>query len=514
MSFEDDAFSKLKHESEPCVQNISTTAKCEYTYKRNANIGQVCGESLKQEGRGGMIDDQYYCHDHMKKVINELSEQNKSFGHAIFLIEKDSKYDKQMQEDKDEELQKICPYTFTKNGKLHAKGVECGQPVAKNPHIQGGEDFCSRHQPITGELNKKCEFTYFREGEEKHCHNNVKHESDRFCEECADRQAMIAEREQQELEVRQQKNQRRKCPRILTRGKRQGKPCNSILPLGYPPDQIFCKKCSNTKQVVQKQDETTTDDEDNTDEELFFQIEDDHRPPLTELPTLVGSTDRSKSIVARLPVSLQWKFILEMLIVKNIQPGPLALVLHWFANGHFKHNGKSLFELNEKWTKIPSKNEPARIQRLFEDLTTFLVERVLQPLKEEYASELASLLDSIQIKLANHVTKKVSKQSIDRFFELLMTLEKKDKLSNKKSILPDPHEPNWNEFFRCHVKIISDAKSAISTTVILTHFNQWLTERGKPNYPSGVVHFGRLLSHVNNMQWITSSAGKHLLQIV
>jgi hypothetical protein len=247
-------------------------------------------------------------------------------------------------------------------------------------HIKGGENFCSAHPPVIGELNKKCEFTYFRDGEEKHCHNNVENDSDRFCEECTIRQEIVAEREHDKLEVRQKKNQRRKCSRILTKGKRQGKICNAILPLGYPEDQMFCKTCSKTKEAQKMQENDSSSEQESTDDNTshdLFQIN-DHRDPLIELPTLAASTTRSKLLVSRLPIAPHWKFILEMLILKTIQPGPLAIVLHWFANGNFKHNGKSLFEFeNNKWTKIASKNEQQESIDFLKSSQHFLLKRSL-----------------------------------------------------------------------------------------------------------------------------------------
>ena len=50
MSFEDDdAFSKLKHEHEPCIQDFPNHATCEYIFKRNAKMGQLCAEPLKKK---------------------------------------------------------------------------------------------------------------------------------------------------------------------------------------------------------------------------------------------------------------------------------------------------------------------------------------------------------------------------------------------------------------------------------------------------------------------------------
>lgn len=139
------------------------------------------------------------------------------------------------------------------------------------------------------------------------------------------------------------------------------------------------------------------------------------------------------------------------------------------------------------------------------------------PLKEEYASELSSFLESIQIKLAENLKKKVNPLAVDRFFELL-TLEKNEQKKKKMDIcvLQSPHLSNWNEFFNHHVKLITNSKQAISTTFILNHFNKWLAKKGKSTFPSGVVHFGRLLSQFNpaDTKWITTSGGKHLIQIV
>jgi hypothetical protein len=62
------------------------------------------------------------------------------------------------------------------------------------------------------------------------------------------------------------------------------------------------------------------------------------------------------------------------------------------------------------------------------------------PLKEEYASELSSFLESIQIKLAENLKKKVNPLAVDRFFELL-TLEKNEQKKKKMDIcvLQSPH---------------------------------------------------------------------------
>jgi hypothetical protein len=550
MSFDDDsAFSNLKYKA--CIDDLSNRT-CEYVFKRGKRIGVACGASLKEEGRGGMIDDLNYCYFDLKKEINFRSSQQLPLNDVIFLIQKDSIYhqqeiynetEKHEQEQEQQEGEEIhnnkeeqkqqegkeinnntantheekqqqqgatCQYKFVRDGKLHPKDTICGNPVAKHPIVKGGENVCSAHLPTVGEANEKCETTYFRDGEEKQCHNNVESEGQRFCQKCIVMQEVESKKEKERYEVTKEKNQRRKCPRRLKRGTRQGKICNETLPLNCEDDQKYCNKCLKTKDAQKQEDESDSLSVSNDDDDDEIEILPMDERPLTDFPILIGSTDRTQIPISKLPVAPHWKFILEMLVLKSIEPGPLAKTMYWFANGKFKcsHGGNIMFELvGNEWKKISSRT--MRINRLFEELTTHLVEKVILPLKSSH-QELIVLLNSIQINLARNLQKPVSNLAIERFIELLTQEEKKAKAEMKI----DPHEINLIEFVRNHIKPITDRNKAISTTTILIHFNDWLVKNGKPSYSSGPVHFGRLLHKINaaNARWKVLG-GKHLVQL-
>ena len=533
--FDDSAFSKMKQEQEPCIEDLSNRT-CEHPYSRGNRKGLPCGASLKQEGRGGMIDDLNYCYIDMKKEINNRSSKNLPLGDVIFLIQKDSIYEKRIIEQKEEEQKEeeqqqqeqkeqkeqqiqneddqICQYQFTRNGKCHSKGEICSKPVAIHPDIKGGERFCSTHPVQVGEAHEKCETIYLlKNGEEKHCHNNVENKGDRFCQECVCRNQEEAAKERERYEVAKKKIQRKRCVRRLTRGKRRGKLCNEPLPFDCEDDQRFCTKCSKTKDVQKLQDVEEDEEDDSSsssineeERENENEIFDEILAPPKDLPLLVGSNDNLKITLSKLRIAPHWRYITELLLLKTLEPGPLVQMLFWFSNGKFKStDGTNLFECSsDEWVKIS--RPTTRLNRLLDELISHLSQNVLSPLKR--AGEQSDLIEKIQSKIVLHLKKELPRIVVDRFIELIFNLQEK---------VRDPQEINLLEFFRgSNVILISDNKKAISTSQILNHFNEWLTKNEKPNYPSGAAHFGRLLTKINNqnLKWKVNSAGKHLIQLL
>jgi hypothetical protein len=160
------------------------------------------------------------------------------------------------------------------------------------------------------------------------------------------------------------------------------------------------------------------------------------------------------------------------------------------------------FGAHETWTKITLQIR-TNVTRLKEELTV-KVSKILSDLKN---NNTVTLIDLIQAKFAINLAKEVSKETFNRFIELLV------QENNNHDI--DPDEKNLLEFIKEHVKRISKRKDAITTTLFLQKFNDWLKRKEKSVYSSGAPHFGRLLNRINegNTRW-GIVASKHLVEII
>ncbi len=433
---------------------------------------------------------------------------------------------------KKDEVQSTCIYKYEKNGKIHKKGEICGKPVAKHPETKDGERYCAAHQPDTGDAHNKCQTTYFRDGEEKQCHGNVANENDQHCDKCVRKKLLQEEKEKQrhakiKKKIEKSKN---KCIRKLLKGDRAGKLCNKVC----AENTLFCNDCMKTKdgkklleeqenmndesdRDADEEDESDEGDESNGTNDNSGGAQDDEKTVallplnLALMQSIVAGKRGVHEQIAKLPVAPHWKYIIELLlVVKESQPGELAAVLFWFANGRYKcesYHDKHYWELSSdgQWRKIPI-SVRINVAALKEQLTR----EVLQILSKINGQQNASLVERIRARIVSTMAA-ISVATFDRFIALLIQNHELQHGDTKKE-----HEDDVIEFIKeCLLRSSDRKQAAVTTTQILDKFNEWLQRKGRALYPSGAQHFGRLLSHVNqgNSRWgvVKGAVTKHLV---
>ncbi len=314
----DEVFSRLQSASAPCVEDL-TGKTCEYRMKRGRNVGKVCQHSLHVDGKGGIIDDLYYCLPCMSREISYRTENDLSLGDVIFLTEEEEQceeeemedalrvttnqkeqekeqekeHEQQEKEEKEETEKKenenadeTCPYEYTKDCAIHKKGDICGKPLAKHPLVKEGENFCCDHEPTTGTAVSRCSHTFIRAGGvEKRCHHNLAEDDDNdICKRCTKWIKQQEERQKKKHDKIKRKNARGKCQRILKKGDRKGQLCNEHVSSNGESDEgknRFCRACLKTAEVKkllskeQQEEEQEEQQEEKDEEDLESGGEDD-----------------------------------------------------------------------------------------------------------------------------------------------------------------------------------------------------------------------------------------------
>ena len=420
-----------------------------------------------------------------------------------------------------------CIYKYKKTAGIHTIGDICGDKVARNPIVAEGINFCSTHQPEDGTPLTRCSTLHFRNGVEVPCKHNVSNPTDIHCSSCLNKKQRDSDKEKRRHTRIKVKQNKPKCQRKLTKGRRKDKVCGKPCVI----DEEYCKDCLRTGDV---QDEIEKDSSEEVSEESESESEEseidteeneekekerreyEDKYPLLKLPILDISgfhdlpnvPESTKKVLKRLPLPQHIKYILAILpLKKETHPDELAAILKWYANGQIRCESlsdKYYYQFSDDlkdWMKIPFKNK-----KYVNKLKTDIIHEVIKIYNDMlYNSEISR---DAQKRLIDNLAIEVSGKVFTYFISLLVA----DTLKSKSLEISDE---NILKFIDLHVEKSNDKKKSVTTTDFMEKYNEWCEEENLPVFTSGNIHFGRLLTRINknNNRWGSFSNGikKHLI---